>query len=251
MAGFVLLLAVIGGGMDTVFIGNGVSPLPFMTILALGVGSAQAWWGLRHGDVSVLRSSQAQPLEELLSAAATDDDRLRYRQLQNVVEEMAIAAGIPVPKVYVIPDRDPNAFATGPDPAHASIAVTDGLMRTLSREELQGVIAHEMSHIRNLDVRVMTIVAALVGAVALLSDWARRGMAWRGLLPRTVDDRLVGLQLGDPGKRKTGQDGRSQNAATPSHCHAGGSPDSRRTQKCTQYQQNGEVNGIEAVGKLG
>ena len=82
--------------------------------------------------------------------------------------------------MYIVPDADPNAFATGRGPGHASIAVTRGLLDALDREELQGVVAHEMSHIRNLDVRVMTIVAALVGAVALLSDWARRGMWWGG-----------------------------------------------------------------------
>jgi len=93
---------------------------------------------------------------------------------------MAIAAGLPKPRVYVVSDSDPNAFATGRGPGHSSIAVTQGLLDTLNREELQGVVAHEMSHIRNLDVRVMTIVAALVGAVALLADWARRGMMWGG-----------------------------------------------------------------------
>ena len=93
---------------------------------------------------------------------------------------MTIASGLPRPQVYVVPDADPNAFATGRDPAHASLAVTQGLLDTLDRDELQGVVAHEMSHIRNLDVRVMTIVAALVGAVALLADWARRGMMWGG-----------------------------------------------------------------------
>jgi len=79
-----------------------------------------------------------------------------------------------------VADPDPNAFATGRGPGHASIAVTRGLLDVLDREELQGVVAHEMSHVKNLDVRVMTIVAALVGAVALLSDWARRGMWWGG-----------------------------------------------------------------------
>ena len=93
---------------------------------------------------------------------------------------MAIAAGLPRPRVYVVPDADPNAFATGRGPEHSSIAVTRGLLDTLDREELQGVVAHEMSHIRNLDIRVMTVVAALVGAMALLSDWARRGMTWGG-----------------------------------------------------------------------
>jgi heat shock protein HtpX len=88
----------------------------------------------------------------------------------------------------VVPDADPNAFATGRDPAHASLAVTRGLLDALDRDELQGVVAHEMSHIRNLDVRVMTIVAALVGAVALLADWARRGMMWGGGRRRDRED---------------------------------------------------------------
>jgi heat shock protein HtpX len=93
--------------------------------------------------------------------------------------------------VYIVPDPDPNAFATGRGPGHASIAVTQGLVDALDREELQGVVAHEMSHIRNLDTRVMTIVAALVGAVALLSDWGRRGM-WMGGGRRRDDDRDQG-----------------------------------------------------------
>jgi heat shock protein HtpX len=94
---------------------------------------------------------------------------------------MAIASGLPAPQAYVIPDPDPNAFATGKDPAHASIAVTEGLLDRLSRDELQGVVAHEMAHIRNLDIRLMTVVAALVGAILLLSDWAMRSMRFGGM----------------------------------------------------------------------
>jgi heat shock protein HtpX len=94
----------------------------------------------------------------------------------NVVEEMAIASGQPKPRVWVVPDDDPNAFATGRDAQSASIAVTQGLLATLSRDELQGVVAHEMAHVRNLDVRLMTLLAGMVGAIALLSD----GM-WRTL----------------------------------------------------------------------
>ena len=101
---------------------------------------------------------------------------------------MTIAAGLPKPRVYVVPDSDPNAFATGRSPDHASIAVTRGLLDTLDREELQGVVAHELSHVRNYDIRVMTIVAALVGAIALLADWARRGMMWGGGRRRSRDD---------------------------------------------------------------
>jgi heat shock protein HtpX len=83
---------------------------------------------------------------------------------------MAIASGLPRPRVYVVPDPDPNAFATGRDPESASIAVTEGLLAALSREELQGVVAHEMAHVRNLDVRLMTLLAGMVGAIALMSD---------------------------------------------------------------------------------
>jgi heat shock protein HtpX len=85
-----------------------------------------------------------------------------------------------MPKIYIVPDSDPNAFATGMDPTHASVAVTRGLLEKLNREELQGVISHEMSHIRNLDIRVMTTIAALAGAVVLLSDWAGRAMRYGG-----------------------------------------------------------------------
>ena len=128
----------------------------------------------------MLASAAAVPVETRLARPRSDDDRLRYRQFQNVVEEMAIASGIPKPQAYVIPDDDPNAFATGRDPEHASIAVTEGLLRSLNREELQGVVAHEMGHIRNLDIRLMTVVAALVGAVVLLADWSGRAMRFGG-----------------------------------------------------------------------
>lgn len=180
MAVFIGFLALIGAGFDFFIIGNGATFVPIGTVLAIALGSGQSWWGLRHGDRSVLASAAAKPLADCLAAAATDDDRFRYRQLENVVEEMAIAAGLPKPAAYVIPDADPNAFATGRDPSHASIAVTEGLLTTLNREELQGVVAHEMSHVRNYDTRVLTVVAALVGAAALLSDWAARGMRFGG-----------------------------------------------------------------------
>jgi heat shock protein HtpX len=98
----------------------------------------------------------------------------------NVVDEMSIASGLPRPAVYVVPDPDPNAFATGANPETSAVAVTQGLLDTLNREELQGVIAHEMSHVRNYDIRLMTVIAALMGAVLLLSDFARRGMRFGG-----------------------------------------------------------------------
>lgn len=176
MISFVGFLALIGAGVDAFVIGNGGPFVPVASVAAIGIGGVQAWWGWQHGDRSVLASATAVPLEQMSASAASDADRLRYRQFENVVEEMAIAAGLPKPAPYVIPDDDPNAFATGREPAHAAIAVTEGLLHTLSRQELQGVVAHEMAHIRNLDIRLMTVVAALVGAIALTADWARRAM---------------------------------------------------------------------------
>jgi heat shock protein HtpX len=118
-----------------------------------------------------MSSAGAQPI---------DDEDPRYRVLKNVVDEMAIAAGIPAPRLYCIPDDDPNAFATGRDPSSASIAVTRGLVDRLSRDELQGVIAHEMSHIRNEDIRLMTVVAALIGSVSLIAELGLRMMRFGG-----------------------------------------------------------------------
>jgi len=191
MLAFVAFFLFLGIGFDTFYIGAGRGVLPIGSVIALGVGSVSAATSYFSGDRAVLLSTRAQPVEEL-AAGANADDTLKLRQLENVVDEMSIASGLPRPKVYVVPDADPNAFATGRDPAHASLAVTRGLLDTLDREELQGVVAHEMSHIRNLDVRVMTIVAALAGAVALLADWARRGMMWGGGRRRDRDDERGG-----------------------------------------------------------
>ena len=172
MAAFVVFLVVLGYLFDLFYLG---APFPIGSVAALGLGSVSAFAGYYKGDRAVLLSSHAVPLDTALSAASTDDQRLKLRQLDNVVDEIAIAAGLPKPAVYIVPDADPNAFATGRDPQHASMAVTSGLLDLLTREQLQGVVAHELSHIRNLDVRLLTVIAALVGAVALLSDWTLRG----------------------------------------------------------------------------
>lgn len=105
----------------------------------------------------------------------------RYnQQLYNVLEEMSIASGLPMPELYVINDSAPNAFATGRDPQHAAVAVTTGLLDKLNRDELTGVIAHEMSHVKNFDIRYMMLMGVLVGLVALLSDFALRSLFWGG-----------------------------------------------------------------------
>ena len=191
MLAFIGFLFVLGLGFDAFYLGTTGGFMPLGSTIALGVGSVSAAVSYFSGDRAVLLATGAQPVEAL-EAGAGEADKLKLKQLENVVDEMAIAAGVPRPRVYVVPDADPNAFATGRSPERASLAVTRGLLDTLDRDELQGVVAHEMSHIRNLDVRVMTIVAALVGAVALLADWARRGMFWGGGRRRGNDERRGG-----------------------------------------------------------
>jgi heat shock protein HtpX len=176
MAVFVAFLLFLGYGFDRFYVGDGELVFPVGTLMALGVGTTAALTSYYSGDRAVLLSTRAVPIDRALSAGADGDDAFKLRQLDNVVEEMSIAAGLPKPKVYLVPDPDPNAFATGRDPEHASIAVTRGLLDTMTRDELQGVVAHELSHVRNLDIRLMTVIAAMMGAIALLSDWTRRGL---------------------------------------------------------------------------
>ncbi len=164
---FVALLLSIGMGFDY-FYGAGMG-LPLFTIIALVVGVVSSYSGYMYGDKLVIASTHAREPKA---------DDIKEKQWQDVVEEMSVAAGIPLPKTYVTDDPDPNAFATGRDPAHSSIVATRGLLEILNREELQAVASHEMSHIRNFDTRVMLIVAVLVGSVALLAGWAGRMLFW-------------------------------------------------------------------------
>jgi heat shock protein HtpX len=137
------------------------------------------WWeGLLVGGlaaaVSLLFSLSGYFIGDQLILATSGARRIHHKddpELFNVVEEMAIAAGLPMPRVYLIDDPALNAFATGRDPRHASVAITKGLRSQLTRDELQGVIAHEMSHVRNFDIRLMLLMAVLVGTVVMLSDF--------------------------------------------------------------------------------
>jgi heat shock protein HtpX len=173
---FIALVAALGLGLDVFFLGfdptgrHGLA-FPIATFAAIVFGSLYSLQGWYLGASQVLSASAARPANPAIP---------EEKQFLNVVEEMSIAAGVPPPKAYVVPDTDPNAFAVGRDPRHASIAVTAGLLTALDREELQGVISHEMSHVRNLDIRAMTLVTALFGAATLLSDVARRGLYWGG-----------------------------------------------------------------------
>lgn len=168
LTGFIAFLVFLGLGADFFLYGSGAGPgFPVATIGALLFGAGSSLWALRAGDRAVLESAGARPV---------DRSEPRLLMLDNVVEEMAIAGGLPKPAVYLILDPDPNAFATGRGPEKSSIAVTAGLLDALNREELQAVVAHEMAHVKNYDVRLMTVLAALVGSVLLISDWGRRGL---------------------------------------------------------------------------
>jgi heat shock protein HtpX len=142
----------------------------FAVALAIAIGAVSGVATYFTGDKLVLAVSGAREIDETAAP-----------QVMNVVREMAIAANIPMPRVYVIDDTAPNAFATGRDPAHASIAITTGLLEKLDREELQGVIGHELSHVRNLDIRFSLVVGVMVGAIAILADFFLRFTFWSGV----------------------------------------------------------------------
>ncbi len=141
--------------------------VPFFTVFALLISILSSYFGYRYGDRLILSSTHAKPL---------DLSDPKQKQWQNVVEEMSIAGGIPLPKTYIINDPDPNAFATGRNPQISYIVVTKGLLDILNRDELQAVASHEMSHIKNFDIRLMLLIAVLAGSVALVSDWAARSL---------------------------------------------------------------------------
>ena len=145
--------------------GNGYVGVSFAVIIAV-VMSLSAYYS---GDKMVLSMSRARRIE-----------KRDYPQLFNVVEELAIAGGLPVPAIYVIDDSAPNAFATGRDPEHASVAITTGLLEKLSRDELQGVMAHELSHVGNRDILFATMVGIMVGSIALIADFFLRSLFWGG-----------------------------------------------------------------------
>ncbi len=169
MAGLVVvLLALLGFAIGYALSGS-IAGSILTTAFAVGLGALAGVGTYVAGDSLVLAVSGAKEVDEAQAP-----------QLMNVVREMAIAANVPMPRVYFIDDTAPNAFATGRDPAHASIAVTTGLLEKLDREELQGVIGHELSHVRNLDIRFSLVVGVMVGAIAMLADFFLRFTFWGG-----------------------------------------------------------------------
>ena len=155
--------AVIGGG-------------PFGLILALVFTVATSLLAYWKSDSVALAMSHARPA-----------DQTEYARYHNLIEGLCIASGLPKPRLYVIEDDAPNAFATGRDPKHAAIAVTTGLLAKMNRVELEAVLAHELSHVKNRDILVSTLAVTMVGVVALMSDWAMRFLWWGG--PRHRNDR--------------------------------------------------------------
>ncbi len=151
-------------------------------LLAALVALAGAWSSYWYSDRIVLAMSRARPV-----------DRSTEPYLVNVVEGLAIAAGTPVPRAYVVDDPAPNAFATGRNPQNAAIAVTTGLLSMLDRAELEGVVAHELAHVKNYDTLVQTLAAVMAGTIVLLSDWMLRSFWWGG--GRRRGDRDGGGQI--------------------------------------------------------
>lgn len=180
VAGFVLFFTWVGFGGDLAFYlqTRDLPPeqyhhvIPFIGLAACLFAGGTSWYAWRNGSKRVLQATGAQ---ELIEPATPE-----LKRLDNVVEEMAIAAGLPKPKIWIVPEADPNAFATGRDPFTAHIAVTEGLLTLLDRDELQAVVSHEMSHIRNYDIRLMTLLAAMVGSIALMSDVMRQFLRFGG-----------------------------------------------------------------------
>jgi heat shock protein HtpX len=173
IVGAIVLLGAVGYALGFWY-GSGPAGLVGAVALAL-VLSLGSFFG---GDRLVLASTRAREV--------TTQDQPR---LHNIVEGLSIAAGIPKPRVYVIPEQAPNAFATGRNPEHASIAVTEGLLSTMNRVELEGVIGHELAHVVDRDILVGTVVATLVGAVILISEFFMRSWWWGGVRGRRGGDR--------------------------------------------------------------
>jgi heat shock protein HtpX len=181
----VVVLGALGLFIGWAVTGDPRAAIPSL-ITAIGLGLLASLVSYFAGDSIVLATSGAREIgpEDL-------------PQLHNVVQEMALAADVPMPRVYLIEDTAPNAFATGRDPKHASVAITTGLLQKLDREELQGVMAHELSHVRNFDIRFSLMVGVLVGSIALLADFFLRFTFWGGggRRSRNSDSGGGGLQI--------------------------------------------------------
>ncbi len=170
------VLGVLGAAIGYALTGSRTGAIGAI-VIAVILGALSSIGSYFVGDKLVLAASSAKPVSEEQAP-----------QLYNVIRELTIAAGIPMPAVYVIQDDAMNAFATGRDPAHSSIAITTGLLNVMNREELQGVLGHELSHVRNYDIRFSLLVGVLVGGVAMLSGFFLRYTFWFGGGRRSNND---------------------------------------------------------------
>ncbi len=164
LMGTFLVLVIAIGYAASWYLGN--STILYIAIIFALIMNVGSYW---FSDKIVLRMTGAKPVT-----------REQAPDLWNIVENLAITAGLPMPKVYVVNDPAPNAFATGRDPEHAVVAVTTGILQILDRSELEGVIAHELSHIGNRDMLVMTVAVVLAGFIAMLADFFMRSLMWGG-----------------------------------------------------------------------
>ena len=164
MAGFVAFFALIAWVMGEA-LGYGSGYVGVAVVLSLLTSVGSYFWG----DQLILAMS-----------GAREADRKRDFDLFTVTENLALAAGLPKPKLYVIDDTAMNAFATGRDPEHAIVVATTGILQRLDRRELEGVIAHELSHVKNYDIRLLLVVGVLVGTIAFVTDWFLRSLWWGG-----------------------------------------------------------------------
>ena len=195
IAGFALIVIALGWVFGEVT-GAGYWGL----VIAVVIAAVMSWGSYFFSDKIALAMSRAIPAEPRHFADDLEVSR-RIPRLINIVQGLAIAAGIPHPRIFVVKDDAPNAFATGRNPEHAALAVTTGLLKKMNRVELEGVVGHEMAHIRNYDILVTTIAVTLTGVVMLLSDWMLRlfrfggGRRSKGGNPATLVIALVGFAL--------------------------------------------------------
>jgi heat shock protein HtpX len=177
IAGFVLFVALVVAAADLLLGGSGYV-LAAVALPIAGIAAFASYW---KSDAIALRMSRAVPADEV-----------QFARLHNLVEGLCVASGLPKPRIYVVDDPAPNAFATGRNPEHAAIAVTTGLLEKLTRVELEGVVAHELAHIKNYDILVSTLAVTMVGVVAIIADVGVRMLWWGGGRRRYSDSDNAG-----------------------------------------------------------
>ncbi|MBU4098889.1 M48 family metallopeptidase [Patescibacteria group bacterium] len=170
-----------------------VSTIAYVISRAMGYGISFTLVALIISIISSVGSYYFSDQVVLSTTGAVPIKKSDNPQLYRIVENLAIGDGIPMPKIYIIKDLSPNAFATGRDPDHASIAVTSGILDKLNKNELEGVIAHELSHIKNFDIRLMAISAVLVGFIAIIADLFMRGLIWGNIRNENENRRGQGI----------------------------------------------------------